>query len=358
MFLNYILIFFGTFTLLLFMSKLAVKINLVDRPNNRKHHIGAVPLIGGISITLVIISFLLINDDILDNGLVYILSISTLAFIGVADDKFDLSVKVRIGTQVLLSLAMVFFAGIELHYLGDMFGIGDISLGLISPIITVFAVIAAINAFNMVDGIDCLLGMLAIVSFSSLAFLSYSGGQQPLTYFCIVFVVAMIPYLIMNYGLLGSNRKIFMGDAGSMMIGFSVIWLLLSLSQNENDPFVRPVTALWIIAVPLMDMVAVMARRMMKGVSPFKPDRTHLHHLFQRSGFSSKQTLVAISSISLSFALFGVYGELQDIPEYMMFYFFVLLFVIYCSVVLFESRIRIFSPQISEEQDSITISNN
>ncbi|MFA0071872.1 undecaprenyl-phosphate alpha-N-acetylglucosaminyl 1-phosphate transferase, partial [Vibrio breoganii] len=105
-------------------------------------------------------------------------------------------------------------------------------------------------------------------------------SQHGLAYLCVVFIVAIIPYILMNLGILGRERKVFMGDAGSMMIGFTVIWLLLGASQDPSESLMRPITALWLIAVPLMDMAAIMFRRVRRGVSPFKPDREHLHHIF------------------------------------------------------------------------------
>lgn len=93
---------------------------------------------------------------------------------------------------------------------------------------------------------------------------------------------------MMNLGILGRERKVFMGDAGSMMIGFAVIWLLLGASQDPLETMMRPITALWLIAVPLMDMAAIMFRRVRRGDSPLKPDREHLHHIFQRLGFTSR----------------------------------------------------------------------
>ncbi|BDU38852.1 hypothetical protein TUMSATVNIG3_33700 [Vibrio nigripulchritudo] len=215
-----------------------------------------------------------------------------------------------------------------------MFGIGNIIFEspLLSLFITTLAVIGAINAFNMVDGIDGLLGGLSIVTFGAIAILLSLDSQHNLAYLCLVIVVAMIPYICMNLGLLGRTRKVFMGDAGSMLIGFSVIWILLSASQNSREAgetLIRPVTALWLIAVPLMDMVAIMFRRIRRGDSPFKPDREHLHHIFQRMGLGPKQTLVTICSIAMLYASFGIYGETANISEAIMFGLFVTCFVIY-----------------------------
>lgn len=91
----------------------------------------------------------------------------------------------------------------------------------------------------------------------------------------------------MNLGVVGFNRKVFMGDVGSMMIGFTVIWLLIGASQTLSNTIIRTVTALWLIAVPLMDMLAIMIRSIKQGKSLFKPDREHLHHICQSIGCST-----------------------------------------------------------------------
>ena len=120
-----------------------------------------------------------------------------------------------------------------------------------------------------------------------------------------------------------------MGDAGSMFIGLSVIWLLTMGTQGEQASF-RPVTALWICAIPLMDMLAIVVRRYKNGKSPFKPDRDHLHHILQRAGLSSTQTLVAISSAAVIMSVMGLAGEYFSIPDIIMLTGFFL-----CSLVMF-----------------------
>ena len=340
MFLELSFIFFSSFATLFLMRKVAKKIGLVDKPNARKLHDGAVPLVGGISICLVLAQYLTFKPDTIAHSWPYVLCILILTIIGAIDDKIDLSFKIRMGVQALLSIVMMKVAGIELHSLGDMFGLGQISLGWLGTIITIFAVIGAINAFNMVDGIDGLLGGLSIVTLGALAYLLQVDSQHGAAYLCIVIIVAMLPYIFMNLGILGRERKVFMGDAGSMMIGFTVIWLLLGVSQREQtEPLMRPVTALWLIALPLMDMTAIMIRRVRRGDSPFKPDREHLHHIFQRLGLGPRQTLVAICTIALAFASFGIYGETTNVPEVVMFGLFITCFFGYAILLAYVWRI-------------------
>ncbi|WP_104024848.1 UDP-N-acetylglucosamine--undecaprenyl-phosphate N-acetylglucosaminephosphotransferase [Vibrio hyugaensis] len=344
-------IFFFSFATLFLMRKVAKQIGLVDKPNARKLHNGTIPLVGGISICLVLAQYLTFKPEIIEHSWLYLLCICVLTVVGAIDDKIDLSFKVRIGIQAALSIVMMKVAGIELHSLGNMFGFGEINLGLGGSIITILAVIGAINAFNMVDGIDGLLGGLSIVTFGALAFLLQVDSQHGLAYLCVVIIVAMLPYIFMNLGVLGRERKVFMGDAGSMMIGFTVIWLLLGVSQVEDsEPLMRPVTALWLIAVPLMDMAAIMIRRIRRGDSPFKPDREHLHHIFQRLGLGPKQTLAAICLIASLYASFGIYGETTKISESIMFSLFITCFVVYSIILAYIWRITSFlRSQISSQ---------
>lgn len=320
---------FFSFASLFLMRKVAKSIGLVDKPNERKHHTGAIPLIGGIAISLTIGQFIATHSNVIPHSELFLASIATLIIVGALDDKFDISFKIRLVVQALLSIAMMYLADIRLENIGNLFGMGDLHLGPLGFVVTIFAVIGAINAFNMVDGIDGLLGGLATVTFGGIAILLNIDSQHGLAYLCLVFIAAIIPYILMNLGLLGRERKVFMGDAGSMMIGFTVIWLLLGASQDPSTTLIRPITALWLIAIPLMDMAAIMFRRMRRGDSPFKPDREHLHHIFQRLGFTSRQTLAIICLIASAFAGFGVYGELTNIPEPTMFALFMLCFAAY-----------------------------
>ncbi|AUI85133.1 undecaprenyl-phosphate alpha-N-acetylglucosaminyl 1-phosphate transferase [Vibrio azureus] len=343
MFLELSFIFFSSFAILFLMRKVAKRVGLVDKPNARKKHDGAVPLVGGISICLVLAQYLTFKPNIIEHSWLYLICIMILTFIGAIDDKIDLSFKIRMGIQALLSLMMINVAGLELQSLGNMFGVGDISLGWLGSLITIIAVIGAINAFNMVDGIDGLLGGLSIVTFGALAILLQVDSQHGLAYLCVVIIVAMLPYICMNLGILGRERKVFMGDAGSMMIGFTVIWLLLGVSQTQgSEPLMRPVTALWLIAVPLMDMAAIMIRRIRRGDSPFKPDREHLHHIFQRLGLSSRQTLLVICLIATLYAGFGIYGEVNNISEVVMFGLFIGCFVLYSIILAYVWKITSF----------------
>ncbi|OLQ86172.1 undecaprenyl-phosphate alpha-N-acetylglucosaminyl 1-phosphate transferase [Vibrio panuliri] len=323
-------LFFFSLATTFLMRKVAKSIGLVDKPNERKQHNGAIPLVGGISICISLLYFLFNNPDAIPHADLYAACIIVLTLVGALDDKFDISFKIRFLIQAGLSVAMMSLGDIELQTIGDIFGTGDvITLGWAGYFVTILAVIGAINAFNMVDGIDGLLGGLSIVTFGGLGIMLTYDGQYNIAYMCLIMVTIMLPYILLNLGAFRKKRKVFMGDAGSMLIGFTVIWFLLLSSQNGTNPPLRPVTALWLIAVPLMDMAAIMIRRIRRGCSPFKPDREHLHHIFQKLGFSSTQTLILICTIASLYSGFGIYSEIANIPEYIMLYLFIACFFAY-----------------------------
>ncbi|WP_116645210.1 UDP-N-acetylglucosamine--undecaprenyl-phosphate N-acetylglucosaminephosphotransferase [Salinivibrio sp. HTSP] len=336
-----LLLFFSTASLFL-LRKAAKRIGLVDKPDHRKQHAGTVPLVGGIAICLSLVYFLINNPTIIPHSGLYASCMLILVAIGVLDDKFDIDFKLRFGVQGALAIAMIVLGNIELSRLGDIFATGRIQLDGLGYVLTVFAVIGAINAFNMVDGIDGLLGGLATVTFASLGALLYLNGHFSMAYLCLVLTVIILPYLMFNLGLLGRERKVFMGDAGSMLIGFTVVWFLLLASQHPTNAAIRPVTGLWLIALPLMDMTAIMFRRVKRGDSPFKPDREHLHHIFQRVGLSSRQTLAAICLLASSLAGIGIVGELLQIHETIMFVGFLACFGGYCLMLRYIWRITSF----------------
>jgi len=224
---------------------------------------------------------------------------------------------------------MIYGVGGYIANLGDLFGLGDIELGPVGIVFTYFAIIVVINAYNMVDGIDGLIGSLSLNTFTAIAILFLMSGNYGYLSYPLILATATLPYLIFNLGFFKAySKKIFMGDAGSMFIGLSVIWLLSIGTQGDSASF-RPVTALWICAIPLMDMLAIVIRRYRKGKSPFKPDRDHLHHILQRAGLSSRQTLVVISIFAALMSMIGVLGEYFQVAEGIELVLFVLIFILY-----------------------------
>ena len=320
--------FMATLVAIKAMKPIADKIGLLDEPNYRKHHQGSVPLIGGIAIyigvAITALAFMALNFQ---HKVLLGTSMVILA-LGVYDDLCDISVRIRLIIQSLCTLFLSLVLNISLSYMGNMFGFSELNIGVFGYPLAIFAVIGGINAYNMMDGIDGLAGSMALVSLSALMILFINKGATEYANWALLFAVAIIPYLFANLKLGWFKRKIFMGDAGSMLLGFVIVWLLILGTQQETKYF-RTVTALWVIAIPLMDMVAIMIRRIRKGNSPFKPDRKHLHHIFLRAGLSSRQALGVIVVAAVLFTSIGLIAELWLVPEWIMLIIFISLFAGY-----------------------------
>ena len=309
-------------------SYFALKIGLVDVPNYRKIHTGNIPLVGGISMFVALVIGLLTTQiDIIPLKNILLAMLVALV-VGALDDHKDLSIRFRIFFHIVAALIVVSTNGVILSSLGWIFGIVEFKLYSWSVFVSVFAIIGVMNAVNMSDGIDGLSGLLSIVTLSFISYFAYIGGREDLFTLALLSCSTLVPFLMFNLGIFGRSRKVFMGDAGTTFIGLLIAVLLIELSQGEKAIF-KPVTALWLLAVPLLDTAAVMIRRIRNGGSPFKPDRGHLHHFFLKSSISEGKTLLIIVGLSFSMAFIGSWLELNNVAEWKMFALFLFVFFLY-----------------------------
>lgn len=309
--------FLFTFLAIKTLKPIAHKVGLLDTPNYRKHHQGAVPLIGGIAIFIGVAITSLFFMALSYQQKILLGSSLIIVLLGVFDDLRDISVRFRLFVQASCTIFVCLSLNVTLSYLGNMFVFSVHNIGVIGYLVAVIAVIGGINAYNMMDGIDGLAGSMALISLIALFILFASKGATEYMHWAIVFAVAIIPYLLSNLKLGLFKRRIFMGDAGSMLLGFVIVWLLI-LGSQQQEKYFRTVTALWIVAIPLMDMAAIIIRRIRKGNSPFKPDRNHLHHIFMRAGLNSRQALIVIVAAAVLLTSIGISGEFWQLPEWIM----------------------------------------
>ncbi|WP_257324848.1 undecaprenyl-phosphate alpha-N-acetylglucosaminyl 1-phosphate transferase [Pseudoalteromonas rhizosphaerae] len=321
--------------LVFLFHKLAEPLGLIDTPCERKAHNGNIPVVGGMVVYLssAIMMLYFLENSVSRNLL--LIATAIIVFIGVLDDKYDLTVRSRLIGQSLVSLILI--AGLEKHFfhLGDLFSLGfHIELHSFGIPFTVLAVLAVINAFNMIDGIDGLLGLVSTIFFIALGLQAIQIGNDFILITCLVFVACLIPFLMANLGFKPvGNKKIFMGDAGSMFMGLSIVWLTVESTQG-TQPIVRPVTVLFFVALPIIDMVAIIIRRLKKRKSPFVADRDHIHHIFMRGGLTPKLTLLILVSFSLLSAAFGLILEFINAPDIMILLAFGSLCLAYSIMVL------------------------
>ena len=314
----------------------AFRIGLMDLPNERKTHAGSVPLIGGVAI----FGGFALAALTLEAGLAaytsFFAAAGILVVVGVLDDLHELSSQARFGAQIGAALVMAYWGGVVLHDLGNL-GDGE-SVFLLAGwaiVFTVFATVGVINALNMSDGLDGLAGGLSLIALASLAYVADGAGRATECGLLLVLAAAVAGFLLLNLRLPGRRRAlVFMGDAGSMFLGFTITWFFISMSQGGQRAM-PPVLALWLFMVPLFDTVWLIAWRFSQGRSPTSSDVGHLHHVLQMAGFRPATSAWIILAVAALGALAGLAGIESGVSESTMFYLFLALFAAYCVLMAF-----------------------
>ncbi|MCP5129136.1 MAG: undecaprenyl/decaprenyl-phosphate alpha-N-acetylglucosaminyl 1-phosphate transferase [Pseudomonadales bacterium] len=302
----------------------------LDERDARKNHLSAVPLTGGIAIFLTV----LVGTPVLGIApLTYpMLGIACLVFlVGVFDDFQHIRPAVRLLIELCSGVLLATVGGIAIVNVGDLLTLGNIPLLILGVPLTALAVAGLSNAFNMIDGIDGLAASMLALPMLALFALAL-GANHPMANSLLLILIPLGVFLLFNLG--PNNRilpKMFLGDGGSVTLGFMVTASLVYFSQGENA-VIRPVTALWLVTVPLMDMLATMLRRARQGQKIMAADRSHLHHSLMDMGFSSQQTLLLLVCYATACALLG--KVLEGVPESLSLAVYILLFVAHCLFVL------------------------
>ena len=242
------------------------------------------------------------------------------------DDVYGLRASLRILFQSAIAYLFIVLSGESLLQLGNLLGDGPIFLGAFSTAFTIFCIVGLMNAFNLVDGLNGICAMLALVPLSFLILLgSYHSGS-------LILIGAILGFLSYNLGYLGKKRRVFLGDTGSNLLGFclAIVCIFYSQGYSPAGVVINPVTALWFVAIPVLDCISVMTSRMINGIMPFRPGRDHLHHILLDKGFSSIQILVSYIFASGFLCGFGLIMQEYFIgKDYLSFYIFVIFSICY-----------------------------
>lgn len=336
--------FFVTLAVIIVAAPLAYRLDLTDKPSSQKRHQGEIPLVGGISIFLGI-SFVLAfcwaanETSVTVNGSnalwIFVSCGAFLVVAGMADDRFHLGVSLRVCSEVLVAVALIEILDYRIVYLGDLLGMGNIKMSpLFAYPFTVIAIVGIINAFNMLDGIDGLLALLVVITL--VLFHLMTGTQAG--FISSAVSGSLLAFLISNLNLSTIIPKTFLGDAGSKLLGFIVVCLILAAASRQvsDIKLIAPVTALFLVGVPLCDLGFIVLSRLIRKRSPLIGDRSHIHHLMKALGFSDHRTLAIILCIHSIMAVIGLLLHRASIPENWQFYAFLSCFVIYC---IFSSKL-------------------
>ena len=289
---------------LVVLLPLSRRLGLVDCPDQgRKRHAFNTPLVGGLAIAIGMLAgwwhadvFSRFENAVIGTALL-------LVMVGVADDLLDLKVWVRVVAQLASIAVVVISSGVYIRSLGTLQG-HELTLGWLGIPFTVVAVIGLLNAFNLIDGIDGLAGCLTLVAAGGIELLGRHQGSALQFAAIAVIAAALVPYLAANLGLFGREGKVFLGDAGSVMLGYLLAWSLIGMSQGEPRQ-ISPGLVLWCVALPVFDTLTVMFRRMHRGESPFTADRGHIHHLLMDAGLKPRDTLICLVAFAAVMPMLG-----------------------------------------------------
>lgn len=315
---------------ILLLHPLALRLDLIDTPNIRKLHQGNIPLIGGLAMLMGLLIGLLTLPISLQNYRSFIAGSTLLVFVGMLDDFQELSPKSRFFAQIAAVLLMIFWGNVYIKHLGNLIFFKDIYLGYFtSLIVTLIAGLGIINAINMIDGIDGLAGILVLVELILLIFGAAITEQFSAILILLLLASCVLGFLCFNFPFFTrAHAQIFMGDAGSMLLGFGLVWFLIELSQGKIRP-ITPVTMLWIMSIPLFDATAVMLYRLIKGQSMIFSDRQHGHHVLLDLKFSPLQINIFFGCTNFVLGWIGLCAFYYQFNESIMFISFLILFVIY-----------------------------
>jgi len=307
--------FAATTLALWLLTPLAPKLRLVDHPRGRKNHPIPTPVTGGLAMIAGVLVAAVGSPVMGDGFWGFAAAAAVLIGIGVLDDIYDVRWYWRILSQVVAALIMVYASGVRVAQLGPALGLDSMALGALSVPFTVFATVGLINAINMVDGVDGLAGALVWCALLMLGAAALYAGNDLIAERMMMLMGAVAAFLMFNMRAPWRPRaRLFMGNSGSAFLGLVVAWFSFRLTQNAGHP-VNPVLALWLLPVPVMDTLVVMARRIRMRKSPFHPDRNHIHHLMIDAGVSVGRTVLLLCLFTLGCGFLVGQGMRADVPN-------------------------------------------
>jgi UDP-GlcNAc:undecaprenyl-phosphate GlcNAc-1-phosphate transferase len=303
------------------LARLAPTLGLLDHPGGRKDHHAPIPVVGGIALVLTLLCAVFFLDRT-PVPPAFLAAAAILVVVSVWDDWKDLHHVPRFAAQIVAVLVMIYGAGVELRSVGNLVGWRSIGLSVFVVPMTVFAVVGVINAVNMIDGMDGLAGSTSLVSLAWFGVAATLAGLDEQAGLAWILCGGLAGFLLLNLRLPWQPRaRVFLGDAGSTLLGFALAWLAIDLTQGSGRPM-PPIAALWVVVLPLADCVSLMARRRSRGHSPFHPDREHIHHYLLARGFSVSGALAVLVGASAVFGAVGVLGWRAGVPEPVLFWAF------------------------------------
>lgn len=306
--------------ILLIISSVSYKLNLVDYPNQRKKHLKPTAYTGGIALSIIYILSILIFD-VHGQKLNQLLSISFLiSIVGFIDDKYNLNIGGKLSLQIIPIIYLIIFENLRLIELGN-YDFFRMTLSSFSIPFTLICTLFLINSFNYFDGLD---GILCSTSISILAILFFLVSDQNIQYFLICLFIPIVIFLFFNFSIF-NLPKLFLGDSGSLLLGTIIAFVLIYFEMNK---ITHPILLAWSISIFVYEFLSINLIRLKNNKYIFEPGFDHLHHIIFKKFKSIFLTNLTISFLNIIFFICG-YLSFQLINPLASLIFFIFLFVIY-----------------------------
>lgn len=279
------------------IMKLAYKIGAVDYPNKRKVHQKVMPRLGGLAIYIAFLFGSMWFHEELSTYFLYVwLGSVMIICVGILDDKYGLSAKTKFCLQLAIAIFVVVGGDIHIKLLDVPFG-GKTNLGYLSIPVSVIWVVALMNAINLIDGLDGLAAGVSAIALSTISILAFSTGNIEVGVLSLILVCSILGFLKYNF----YPAKIFMGDTGSLFLGYMIG--VISLMNFKNVTFFSLIIPIVLLAVPIGDTFFAIIRRIVNNRPLSAPDKSHLHHCLLNLGYSHRKTVIIIYVISGLFSI-------------------------------------------------------
>ena len=301
---------------IIIIVKVAKEKRLFSTTNERTVHTHNTPTIGGVAIfaTILVVSLSTINSSgysFIKGGAVMpslpsvISGITILFLLGLKDDLLGVSWKKKLMGQVAAMLLLCIIGNERITNMQGLFGIYEITYEW-SMVLTVFIGIVIINAFNLIDGIDGLASAIALIVSFTFGWSFFVSGEKEYVVLCSILIGSLIPFFYFN--VWGRKNKLFMGDTGSLILGFLITALVIHFNKvfyvpNEVNNLPIAAISIGILIIPLFDTLRVFTIRVLHKESPFKADRSHIHHLLLSLGLSHLHTTIVIAAVNILFII-------------------------------------------------------
>jgi len=309
--------FFATLLAMLALRPVAVAVELVDKPGGRKTHRGEIPVVGGLAMFIGCIFGIGLLPA---NAFISVSLLSAAALVvlvGLLDDRFEVSPIARLTAHLVAALLVLSTSSdLFITTLGRPFSSALTEFSQLGgAAFTCVAIVGAINAFNMLDGMDGLAGTMAFNALLALTCLTAMTGDDAVSSVGIVLSGAVAAFLVFNIPAKFNRRlRCFMGDAGSTLLGFLLACICISASQGAG-PKLSPTTTLWVVAIPLYELLWTTTRRALKGTSPFQPDRAHFHHKLLDAGFGVRGAFFVLICIGAGLSCAALAIHYFEVPD-------------------------------------------